>query len=92
MEQEQESRLNFFMSLPYLYVLSRETDPEDNEVYYKLTYPDLPGLTIYNDTVSAVMAERDDAREVWLMANLDAHEVIPLPRQLIKEKKGGGRN
>lgn len=82
MEQEQESRLNFFMSLPYLFTLSREQD--DGETYYKINYPDLQGLTIYNDTVSSVMAERDDAREAWLMANLKAHEVIPLPRQLTK--------
>jgi len=82
LEQEQESRLNFFMSLPYLFTLSREQD--DGETYYKINYPDLRGLTIYNDTISAVMAERDDAREAWLRANLKAHEVIPLPRQLTK--------
>ena len=77
------------MSLPYLYVLSRETDSEDNEVYYKLTYPDLPGLTIYNATVKDVMAERDDAKEAWFAANIETGEVIPLPRQLLKEKKVG---
>ena len=88
MEQKQESRLNFFMSLPYLYVLSRETDPEDNEVYYKLTYPDLPGLTIYNDTVKDIMSERDDAKEAWLAANIKMGQEVPLPRQIIKEKGG----
>lgn len=74
------------MSLPYLFTLSREQD--DGETYYKINYPDLQGLTIYNDTVSAVMAERDDAREAWLAATIKMGQEVPLPRQLIKEKRG----
>ena len=67
------------MKLEYDILIKKEA--EDGEVYYSISYPELPGLTIYANTVEEGLEEIKNAKEEWFHAAIESGVKIPKPNK-----------
>lgn len=57
---------------------------DDGDTYYKVSVPDLPGLTIYVDNLEDIKDELEESKREWFASRLEEKKNIPLPHNLKK--------
>ena len=57
---------------------------DDGDTYYKVSVPDLPGLTIYVDNLEDIKDELEASKREWFASRLEQKKNIPLPHNLKK--------
>jgi predicted RNase H-like HicB family nuclease len=63
-----EKNLKFFMGLNYPVTVEKYTD--DDEIYYSLEIPDLPGCGSYGATLEEAFERLEESKELWLSESL----------------------
>ena len=63
------------------YELSIKRLEEDGEIYFAVSYPELPGLVVYTDTIEEGITDIENAKQEWFYAALESNMEIPLPRE-----------
>lgn len=69
--------LNYYLSLPYSLKIYLVTD--DNETYYKITMPQLPGVMAFGETLKEAMFDLTGAKKIWFKKCLNDGINIPVP-------------
>jgi antitoxin HicB len=75
--KKQQRDLDYFMSLSYPF--SVEEIDEDGVKNYVLSIPDLPGCWAEGTTLEDARQKLEEAKEVWILANLEEGNPIPEP-------------
>ncbi len=64
-----------YMKLPY----KMEIIPDNDEGGFVVSFPELPGCLSIGETINEAIANAMDAKQEWLIANLEEGNDIPLP-------------
>lgn len=67
--------LQFYMNLPYKVMV--ESVKDEDESYFKVTIPRLPGVLAFGETLEEAMDDLEGAKEVWLKKCLKDGIYIP---------------
>lgn len=70
------------------YAISIQKVIDDGDEYFAVSYPELPGLTIYADSINEGLEELDEAKLEWFHAAIDSGVEIPKPK---KDVSASGR-
>lgn len=73
-----KKNLDYYMSLKYMMTIEEIED--DGEKFFSLSHIDLPGLTIYSDSIEEGLDELKAAKKEWFAAAIKAKLNIPLPK------------
>lgn len=74
------SKLEYYMNLPYRI----EIVPDIEEGGFAGLYPELPGCITVGETIEELMENLLDAKEAWLLAEIEDGHQIPEPDSLEK--------
>jgi len=69
--------VTYYLSLDYAFVT--EHLHEDNEAYWRLTVPLLPGIVAYGSTLTEATEELDSVKRIWFETCLKDNVEIPEP-------------
>ncbi len=68
--------LNYYMNLNYPTEFQKIVE-DDDETYYRVTIPKLPGLIAYGDSIKEGLCELEEAKKAWFSSCIRRNVKIP---------------